>query len=735
MYLRYYRILSYICLTAILLWITAFSPESCRAEALAEDSLRFAHYWELWETGDSVAARSYLLNLGAEGNSRIEQMAGFLLAWQSFQRGDYIGVPVQLDLGIPEELSDHALYLRAQALRNADQPGLSEPFWIKLAKDTTSVYSQDALYELSLLSKESNDLEAYLDYAERYREQPSSIENRQQLDHHAAEILAAVGDHAQAVEILYRAWLAGPATADAEQIRGLIAGYYRRHQFSPRTETREEVETELASLERTRNFRIGLNRVRQIMQTTEGAGWGDLLGYYKGRFESGLGRHREAIGTLDNYLRRYPQSRFLYSTYFHMGRSAYLTDQDTLAISTLLQAADQSDDLDLAGRALELLGILYLDRGRPADAENVFRRWETLGRGSSTETDCLWRLGWALWETQQYREAANTWNQLFERDSLGGYAPGAVYWSARGAAKAGQNETATKRLVLLSRRFPFSYYSVIAGSADPQPPINHPLMVPSLDEIWSRGGLHARRFCLLAALRLPDLALREWRAAQCEFPPQKEFAWWEAQLHLWQGDRVGAVRIIRSELSDYIRSAGDRPAGFMSAVYPLDFDPQIIRMSREYRVDPYFIFALICQESHYDPNAQSGAGAIGLMQLMPATARKEAGKLGISYAQRKLRDPDYNIRLGVSHISGLLTEFNGDSVLALCAYNAGKQITESWMMEFGQRARDEFVELIPYRETRLFVKRNIEHKAAYRRLYPDAVPSVSTAATPSEIKQ
>jgi soluble lytic murein transglycosylase len=250
-------------------------------------------------------------------------------------------------------------------------------------------------------------------------------------------------------------------------------------------------------------------------------------------------------------------------------------------------------------------------------------------------------------------------------------------------------------------------------------PDSLPLIVPGLDELCGSSGNHCRKFALLAAMRLTDLAMQEWPAARGELADSDGFAWWKVQLHLWDNDRLAAFRTVRAELGEYVRSAGERPKGFNAVLYPLDYDPEIVQLARQYRLDPYFVFGLICQESHYEPGIVSGAGAVGLMQLMPPTARRQARKLGLKYSYEKLRDADYNLKLGCRYLADLFDDFRGDSVLVLAAYNAGESAAQAWFEEFGSHDDVWFVERIPYRETRLFVKRNTEHRAAYRRLYPE----------------
>ncbi|MDD5087402.1 MAG: transglycosylase SLT domain-containing protein [bacterium] len=707
--------------------------QPCTSQPLSDDSTRFAGYWELVEAGDTTGAGEYLLSLTDARQGRTSPLAGFLLGWLAYQREDYAGVEVQLGLGVPPELTDHALFLRADALERLGQAERAASLWEELARDTSSVYMPEALFRLAEWARATGNTSEFLDWAAKHRNRSTNTENRQQLDLMAAEILASQNRHAESVDILYNAVLAGPATEAAEKIRQRIHEYPKRFHVTPRRLTAEEIHRELDALESTRSFQSGLHRVHEWMQSPQGGDLSERLTYFQARFENGLGRHRKAVESFRNYLRRFPDGPFRGRALYYLGRSAYFTDQDSIAIGALAEAADGTDDLILAQQALELLGLLYLERGRPGEAEAVFRRWETLSRGSDSELDCLWRLGWAQWEGASFEGAAETWRRLFEQDSMSAYAPIALYWQSRASQRMGRAEQAEERRQSLRFRFPYSYYTVTEfGTAGDIAAQEVPLTAPTLDALWLAGGQHAKRFCLLAAMRLPRLALEEWPAMRREVSSADGLAWWEAQLHIWNGNRRAAMRVIRRDLAVYIATAGQRPSGFYSTLYPLDFDPKIIQQAAQYDIDPYFLFALICQESHFDPSAISPAGAIGLMQLMPETARIEAREQGISYSAQLLADPDYNLKLGIAHVARLWQLYSGDPVLTLAAYNAGKNKANEWQAKFPARDRDEFIELIPYRETRMFIKRILEHRAAYRRLYPDVGSSLIATPTPSK---
>ena len=137
-------------------------------------------------------------------------------------------------------------------------------------------------------------------------------------------------------------------------------------------------------------------------------------------------------------------------------------------------------------------------------------------------------------------------------------------------------------------------------------------------------------------------------------------------------------------------------------------------------VETALIYALIRQESAYDPSAISRAGARGLMQLMPATAKMTARQISVPYSRGKLiTDPDYNVLIGSSHLADLLREFRGSYVLSLVAYNAGSHRARRWIREFGD-PRDmavdtiDWIEQIPFTETRNYVQRVLENLRMYR---------------------
>jgi soluble lytic murein transglycosylase len=133
-----------------------------------------------------------------------------------------------------------------------------------------------------------------------------------------------------------------------------------------------------------------------------------------------------------------------------------------------------------------------------------------------------------------------------------------------------------------------------------------------------------------------------------------------------------------------------------------------------------FIYAITRQESNFDPNARSAANALGLMQLLPGTAKAMAKKSGMKFAvTRLITDPTYNMQLGAKYLDSMVDNFDGSYLLATAAYNAGPGNVRKWIRKFGDpRDNDvdavDWVEKIPFFETRAYVQRVLENMMVYR---------------------
>jgi soluble lytic murein transglycosylase len=163
------------------------------------------------------------------------------------------------------------------------------------------------------------------------------------------------------------------------------------------------------------------------------------------------------------------------------------------------------------------------------------------------------------------------------------------------------------------------------------------------------------------------------------------------------------------------------PEKALRLYYPLDFRDIIERYSTQKDLSPYLVFAMVRQESAFDVSARSWAGAQGLMQLMPATGRELAQRMGLRFSTDRLSDPEFSVRLGTSYYSQVLDMFNGNHELALAGYNGGPyRIKKLWRQAGSNPELDEFLESLRLEETKTYVKRILLFENSYRKLYSRA---------------
>lgn len=197
-------------------------------------------------------------------------------------------------------------------------------------------------------------------------------------------------------------------------------------------------------------------------------------------------------------------------------------------------------------------------------------------------------------------------------------------------------------------------------------------------------------------------ARREWYFALSSFnDEQRSLA---AQLaHLWGWHHQAIIAASQSTIHDQL-----------DLRFPVAYQDSVSEQAGKTGLESEWILSLIRQESAFAPDARSPAGALGVMQLMPGTARQVSRQLGIPYRWHSLLDPAHNIQLGSHYLAGLYDEFGHNAVVATAAYNAGPHRARRWLPEDSPMRSDVWIETIPFRETRNYVKNVLTYKAIYR---------------------
>ena len=283
-----------------------------------------------------------------------------------------------------------------------------------------------------------------------------------------------------------------------------------------------------------------------------------------------------------------------------------------------------------------------------------------------------------------------------------------VYWRARALqATAADPKTpdaeATRLLESIAGQM--NFYGMLAAEALGRPLALAPRPALPTAAEWAAAvrnpGLS--RALLLISIGLRNEGVREWNFTLRGMEERELLT--AAQLAC---DQEVWDRCINT--SDRTRAEID-----MAQRFPMPFRQDVVARSREIGLDPAYVYGLIRQESRFIVDARSGVGASGLMQIMPATARWTAKKIGMNYSSALLHDKDTNLRLGTAYLKFVLDDFAGSQPLAAAAYNAGPGRSRRW--RDGPTVESAvWVENVPFTETRDYVKKVLSNAAYYEAL-------------------
>ena len=155
----------------------------------------------------------------------------------------------------------------------------------------------------------------------------------------------------------------------------------------------------------------------------------------------------------------------------------------------------------------------------------------------------------------------------------------------------------------------------------------------------------------------------------------------------------------------------------MKKIYPLKYTEYVEKYAEEYNVDKYLVYAIIKAESNFNENAKSNSNAIGLMQIMEATAVETANKMDLDVTEEQLFEPELNLQIGTKYFADLLEKYNYNRGIAIIAYNAGIGNVDKWIKEGIIKEDGTDLENVPFKETNNYVRRILRNYKIYKDLY------------------
>jgi soluble lytic murein transglycosylase len=420
-----------------------------------------------------------------------------------------------------------------------------------------------------------------------------------------------------------------------------------------------------------------------------------------------------------------------------------------------------ADDARL--RAAEVL----TDGGDDDGAEQRLRDLPDRYPKGDVASEALWRLALAAWRAGDLDKSLHWLDEnlrRFPREEIYYAAGRAHYWRGRVLEKQGARDHARQAYTRAIREYPLSVYALFAlermrhsfpqarasllrelrvplvaekkqqaWNFRPQPLFGEPGFLRAVELARLGLGSEARRELALLGLALSDHAQETQSAAKT---PGREDAYWITAILLDRGQLWSVSHAIpRSVLTAY-RWSYPTDAHYDAEwrlAYPRAFPELVSKNSKTNRVPEALQFAIMREESAFSPKAESFANALGLTQMLVRTAQRFAsGRV----TRETLLDPSKNLEVGSRFLAFLLDHFGRALPLTIAGYNAGEGAVDRWLRERGTLEVDEFLETIPYDETRNYTKRVLSSVFAYSWLYQrdQPVPALYFALPKVEAK-
>ena len=407
-------------------------------------------------------------------------------------------------------------------------------------------------------------------------------------------------------------------------------------------------------------------------------------------------------------------------------------DDDRLlqALDQLRQAGPNSSWLE---QGLLTAGNVFLLRNDYDHAIDFYREIHERFPQGRLAAYANWKTAWLSLRQNRIEDARKGFELQLSQYPNSAQVPAAIYWRAR-LAEENEKDPAKARAYYskLADRFRNYYYADLArerlgGPSSPLTSADDPLLakIPGLQlntkirEVDPPAdNLRLQKARLLENDGLTDFAVRELRAASAEGGS----AWVPteiARLYKDDGQYHRALQVLKAAVPSYFAlDLSALPRNYWEDLFPRPFWTDLKRYSDANRLDPFLVASLIRQESEFNPGAISHANAWGLMQVLPGTGKTLARAEKIrGFRTESLLMPNVNLQLGTRYFRELVDHFNGRLEYALAAYNAGTDRVEAWLSAGNYRDPQEFVESIPFTETREYVQAILRNATVYRKLY------------------
>jgi soluble lytic murein transglycosylase len=416
---------------------------------------------------------------------------------------------------------------------------------------------------------------------------------------------------------------------------------------------------------------------------------------------------------------------------FTIGEIQRASDDDDGFLHTLGDLRQSAPTSPWLEQALFAAGNIYLLRRDYDKAIDSFRELEQRFPGSARAHYAHWKVAWLSLRQGRTADAKSGFEQQIGLYPDSNEVSSALYWRARLAEEDGDKPMAAAFYQKINERYRNYYYGPLArerlsklGAGDDPPHFAILDHIPAISALPAVTGttvpddnLRVEKAHLLENGGLLDFALRELKAAA-----EEDRGNWlpgeTARMYEDAGRYDLAVETLKRAVPSYFAiDLTSMPRNYWEALFPRPYWSDLKKFSSENGLDPYMVASLIRQESEFNPNAVSVKNALGLMQLLPKVGKGVAKQVKLKhFSAPQLFTPAVNLQLGTKYFRSMVDQFGGFEY-ALAAYNAGDYRVRDWQANGKYRDVQEFVESIPFTETREYVQAIMRNANVYRQLY------------------
>jgi len=392
-------------------------------------------------------------------------------------------------------------------------------------------------------------------------------------------------------------------------------------------------------------------------------------------------------------------------------------------------------EIDACHKALFFLGRIAEDEGEYSKAVATYDLLLNKYDFGPFTTSALFKIPWIERLEKKYDIARTHFERLLKFYSSpayrrlkasypnSSYQAAGKYWLAQTYGALGNQQKKVYWIKQLSKQHPFDFYTILTqgeSGFDLKNFLTRNESQESAFRIFGLGEIDRKR--LSRAEKLIAIGFREYGAQElAKFPYHRDnpaFSFYIANLFKLGGDFQSSINLSWKISGNGNPNRLTRPLA--EVLFPKGYMTEVLETLAHYNLDPFLVLSLMRQESAFNPKVTSNANAIGLMQLIPPTAEEVARTMGQEIPDKEsLKDPVTNMRLGIEYLNRLLVSFNQNMVYALAAYNSGPTKVRQWVALRSNMHPLEFIESIPFTETRNYVKKILRNYAIYLTLYDD----------------